>query len=88
MTVPVRINPTPNPNSIKISVSSGMAAKPVTFANAAAAAADPLAKKLFEVPGVKSVFMVANFVTITKDPAVEWEGIADRLGDIVSEHFS
>jgi hypothetical protein len=43
---------------------------------------------LFAVPGVKSVFMIANFVTVTKDPAVAWKDMEDRLEDIVSSHFS
>ncbi|HTF57460.1 MAG TPA: NifU N-terminal domain-containing protein [Planctomycetota bacterium] len=88
MPAQVRLDSTPNPNSLKITVSVAVSAKPVTFASAAAADADPLAKKLFAVSGVKSVFMIANFVTVTKDPAVAWEDLSDRLEDIVSSHFS
>ena len=84
----VRLDPTPNPNSLKITVSVPVSAKPVTFASAAAATADPLAKKLFDVPGVKSVFMISNFVTVTKDPATEWDAIAGTLAGIVEAHFA
>jgi hypothetical protein len=88
MPAQVRLDGTPNPNSLKITVSVPVSAKPATFASAEAAQADPLAKKLFEVPGVKSVFMVSNFVTVTKDPATEWDAIADQLGGIVEAHFA
>ena len=84
----VRLDPTPNPNSIKITVSAAVSPKPATFASAAAAQSDPLAKKLFEVPGVKSIFMISNFVTVTKDPATDWESIANTLAGIVEAHFA
>ncbi len=87
MPAQVRLDGTPNPNSLKITVSVPVSSKPVTFASAAAAQSDPLAKKLFEVPGVKSVFMISNFVTVTKDPATEWDAIAEKLGGIVAAHF-
>lgn len=83
----VRLDGTPNPNSLKITVSVAVSAKPVTFATPAAADSDSLAKKLFEVPGVKSVFMISNFVTVTKDPAADWDAISERLAGIVASHF-
>ena len=87
MPAQVRLDGTPNPNSLKITVSAPVSPKPATFASPGAAESDPLAKKLFAVPGVKSVFMISNFVTVTKDPATEWDAIANRLGDIVAAHF-
>lgn len=86
--MPVRIDPTPNPNSLKITASAPLSPKPVTYATAAAAAPDPLASKLFAVPGVKSVFVLNNFVTVTKDPAVDWGAMADQLAKIVEEHLA
>jgi len=87
MPAQVRIDPTPNPNSLKITVSAPVSPKPVTFASAGAAAADPLARKLFEVEGVTSVFMINNFVTVTKSPDADWNALAEKLGDIVASHF-
>jgi len=87
MSAQVRIDPTPNPNSLKITVSAPVSPKPVTFASPAAAAADPLARKLFEVEGVASVFMINNFVTVTKTPDADWDELAGKLGGIVASHF-
>ena len=87
MPAQVRLDGTPNPNSLKITVSVPVSAKPLTFASAASAQDDPLARKLFQVAGVKSVFMISNFVTVTKDPGTDWDAIAIRLGDIVAAHF-
>ncbi len=87
MPAQVRVDPTPNPNSLKITLDRAVSAKARTFADAASAADEPLAARLFAVEGVRSVFMVANFVTVTKDPAAPWEGLSERLGRIVAEHF-
>jgi hypothetical protein len=36
---------------------------------------DPLGAAIFEIPGLMGVFCTADFVTVTKDPAVAWEEI-------------
>ena len=87
MVAHVRVEPTPNPNSIKLTVAEAQRPKPVTFSTPESARADPLARKLFEVAGVRSVFMISNFVTVTKDPASEWETMLDQVVGIVSAHF-
>jgi hypothetical protein len=87
MPAQVRIDPTPNPNSLKITVSAPVSTKPVTYASPEAAAADPLARKLFEIEGVKSVFLLNNFVTVTKSPEADWNALAAKLGDVIASHF-
>ena len=81
----VRLDPTPNPNSVKITVPVSV---PKAMTYVTPDAADPLAAKLLGVPGVKSVFRVANFVTVTKDPATEWDAIAAKLASVVESHFA
>jgi len=70
----VRFQQTPNPNAGKFvadrRVVEGKASK--SFFDAAHAAADPIASALFELPGVASVFMVEDFVTVTKSPSTDW----------------
>ena len=75
MPVEIRIDPTPNPNSLKFTVSTAVAPRPSTFANPAAAEQDPLAKKLFAIDGVRSVFMINNFVTVTTAPEADWSNM-------------
>lgn len=84
----VRVDPTPNPNSLKFTAPSPLSARPVTYPSAAAAAADPLASKLFAVPGVRSVFVLNNFVTVTKDPAVDWGAMPAQLAKLVEDHVA
>lgn len=73
----VRFQPTPNPNAGKFiadrTVVEGKASR--SFYNAEQAAADPVAAALFELDGVASVFMVEDFVTVTKDVAADWSDL-------------
>ena len=75
---------TPNPNAMKFTIGRKLAGKgSFTFNSAAEAASHPVGRALFEVPGVKSVFGVNNFVTITKDEDASWDrliaGVTDAL---------
>jgi hypothetical protein len=50
-----------------------------SFASAAQAADHPVAAALFSVAGVSSVFMVSDFVTVTKAPDIAWAELAPRV---------
>lgn len=77
----VRFQETPNPNAGKFTVGRTLVEgrRGRTFASAEAAADDPLAARLFAVPGVASVFVVADFVTVTKDADAAWAELAPRV---------
>jgi hypothetical protein len=74
---------TPNPNAAKFMVDREVSAQPMSFFNAASAANHPLAKKLFEVPGVSSLLLLGGFVTVNKDPAVAWNKITARVQQVL-----
>jgi NFU1 iron-sulfur cluster scaffold homolog, mitochondrial len=77
----VRYQPTPNPNAGKFIVSrkvvAGASSK--SFYNAADAAAHPLAAALFELEGVASLFMVDDFVTVTKSGDADWNELIPKV---------
>lgn len=81
----VRFNPTPNPNAGKFTVNravvEGSSSK--SFYNAEDAAHDALAAALFELEGVASVFMVADFVTVTKEAAANWEKLVPEVQGVI-----
>lgn len=79
----VRFDPTPNPNAGKFTVGRTLVEgrRGRTFDSAQAAADDPVASRLLALDGVRSVFMVADFVTVTKDPAASWADLAPRVQD-------
>lgn len=81
----VSVTPTPNPNALKFTVSAEFEA-PHSFA-AGLDTEDPVAGPLLALPGVMSVFMSADFVTISKSPDAFWDEIAPEATRILEEHF-
>ncbi|HEU0015925.1 MAG TPA: NifU N-terminal domain-containing protein [Longimicrobium sp.] len=77
----VVFQPTPNPHAGKFTVGrtlvEGRSGR--TFASAAEAAGHAVAERVFREPGVRSVFVVADFVTVTKHPEADWAELAPRL---------
>ena len=74
------IEETPNPNAVKFvlrePVSNGVAQQ---FASAAQAANDPLAKALFDVGHVVSVFYMDRMITVEKDDEGDWDDLLPTL---------
>lgn len=73
---------TPNPNAVKFILK-----EPVTtgssrsYQTSESAESDPLAKSLFDVGDVTSVFYMDRFITINKEPDVSWEDLLKRLAE-------
>jgi Fe-S cluster biogenesis protein NfuA len=74
------IEETPNPNAVKFilrePVSNGTAK---SFGSAAQAAEDPLAKALFDVGNVVSVFYMDKMITVEKDETGDWDDLLPVL---------
>ncbi|MFQ5949021.1 MAG: NifU N-terminal domain-containing protein [Acidimicrobiia bacterium] len=83
--MPITPSPTPNPNALKFDVGVEFES-PTSFA-AGQETDDPIAKALLELPGVTSVFMSADFVTISKSPEGFWDEIVPGAQRILEEHF-
>ena len=85
----VRFQPTPNPNAGKFIVNrkvvEGTSSK--SFYNADDATDHPLASALFELEGVASLFMVDDFVTVTKAPDTEWETLIPEVQAVIEQAF-
>lgn len=74
------IEETPNPNAVKFvlkePVTQGVAR---SFHNAAEADDDPLARSLFELEDVASVFYMGNMITVEKREEADWDDLLPRL---------
>lgn len=81
----VSIDPTPNPNALKFTVGSPVGG-PATFV-AGRETDDPMAAALLALPGVSSIFMTADFVTVSKTPEGDWDEIIEPARIIIAEHF-
>ena len=84
--MPVTIEQTPNPNALKFTVGQDVGG-PIT-AVAGQESEDATAQALADLPGVTSVFMTADFVTLTRGPDGDWAAIAEDAKQILEERFS
>ncbi|PBQ33123.1 NifU family protein [Sphingobacteriaceae bacterium] len=81
---------TPNPSSIKFVANklllvSGASAEYLSPTETADA---PIAQKLFQFPFVKRIFIQSNYITITKQDALEWEEIRDELRVFITDYLN
>ena len=83
--MPVTIANTPNPNALKFTVGVPVGG-PATF-TAASGGDDPVARDVLAVEGVVSMFMTADFVTVTKGPEGDWAAIAPAVQAILEAAF-
>src|SRR6476619_7097086 len=74
------IEETPNPNAVKFilreAVSNGVARQ---YGSASQAEPDPLAKSLFDVGHVVSVFYMDRMITVEKDVEGDWDELLPLL---------
>lgn len=86
----VQIHPTPNPNSMKFTASgrtfipSGM----VSFNAPSEATGHPLGERLFAIPGVANVFILPQFVTLTKQLAADWDLLLPKVEKALEAFFA
>ncbi len=85
----IAAHPTPNPDSLKFVadgatfIASGLRA----YASAREAEGDPLGAALFALRGVANVFVVPQFVTVTKHPAASWDSLAPAVEQVLAQQL-
>lgn len=84
----IQTESTPNPATLKfLPGQTVLEVGTADFPSAEAAAKSPLAARVFTVSGVTGVFFGNDFVTVTKDDAVEWDHIKPAILGAVMEHY-
>ena len=86
----IHSSPTPNPNSLKFTMDDGTFIESgMESFNAPEEAADhELGRRLFAIDGVTNVFILPDFVTVTKEPGARWKDVEAAVEGAVSEYFS
>jgi Fe-S cluster biogenesis protein NfuA len=81
------IEPTPNPNAMKFILKEPVSPPGVSrsYEHAHYAEGDPLARALFEVEHVSSVFYMDRFLTVTKEPFGSWDDLLPKLAKPIRE---
>jgi Fe-S cluster biogenesis protein NfuA len=84
----IQTESTPNPATLKfLPGQEVLPAGTLDFPSAEAADSSPLARRIFAVDGVTAVFFGPDFVTVTKDEAVEWPHIKPAILGAIMEHY-
>jgi len=80
--------PTPNPETMKF-VANRMILpdNSADFQTRESALRSPLATKLFEMPFVNGVFIMNNFITVSKISNVEWDNIIPSLKEFLKTYL-
>lgn len=84
--VNIYVESNPNPNSLKFVANFMLLPEGLHFdyPDIKSATNSPLAQELFTFPFVTRVFIMSNFVTVTKDDATNWEEV--KIG--IKEHIT
>lgn len=83
--MPVRAEPTPNPNAMKFTVGTPVGG-PGTHSRGEEPD-EPFLAELLAIDGVTSVFLTADFVTVSKAPDGSWDEIAPEATAILERRF-
>ena len=83
--MPVSVETTPNPNAMKFSVGTPVGGPRTVTADAPVG--DPVTDALVAIDGVTSIFLTADFVTVTKGPDADWDAISPEVTAILERHF-
>jgi Fe-S cluster biogenesis protein NfuA len=85
----IQTESTPNPQTLKFLPQREVAGKGMhDFPDAdAAAGVSPLAEAVFAIDGVRRVYLGPDFVTVTKEAALEWKHLKPMILSAVMDHF-
>ena len=81
----VTVSPSPNPNAMRFSVGTPVGG-PTTHTKGSEPE-EAFVGELLSLPGVTSIFMTADFVTISKASDVSWDGIVPEATAILETQF-
>lgn len=88
MAVNVQVSTTPNEHALKFTLDRpAIESGHKTYGDAEAAEESPVAKALFGIEGVASVFLMADFITVTKKPEANWDNLQSAAVEAIQASF-
>ncbi|PZO19534.1 MAG: PBS lyase [Leptolyngbya foveolarum] len=78
------IETTPSPNCMKLNLNASVSDKPLTLSVGEVAADTPeVFQNLLAIAGIQSVFLMGDFITLTRRGNVDWQPILVAAGDLL-----
>ena len=88
MAVEVSISTTPNENAMKYTLNcNSIESGHKTYANPAAAEESFVAKALFAIDGVSQVFLMADFISVTKKTEANWSNLEASILEAIKSSY-
>jgi NFU1 iron-sulfur cluster scaffold homolog, mitochondrial len=78
---------TPNPQAMKFVTDIFLCENPIEYSSPAQADGNQLAKKMFEFAGIKNVFILSNFITLTKEGSQDWYELIGEIREAIRNYF-
>ena len=78
---------TPNPQAMKFVMDIYLCENPIEYSSSEAANGNVLAKTLFGFPGIKNVFLLSNFITLTKEGNQDWYELIGSIREAIRNYF-
>jgi hypothetical protein len=84
----VSVQPTPNENALKFVTNRRVTeGRSQTFTDPSTASS-PLARDLLAISGVRQVFFLNDFITITRHSGVEWDNVVPQAEALIRTHLA
>ena len=85
----IQTEATPNPDTLKFLPGQPVVSGPPRDFGGAeeAEGASPLARKLFELEGVRGVFLGSDFISVSKTPEADWAMLKPAILGVIMEHY-
>jgi len=81
------VETTPSPNCIKLNLDEEISAKALTLQDSDSDRSNSpvVAQQLLNITGIKSVFLVKDFITLTKENSADWQPILTQAADLLGK---
>ena len=88
MSVSVTVEPTRNENTVVFKLDKDLIPPGTgnSYPNRETAQNDPLAKALFDIQGVSSVWVLGNEVHVTKEDQVTWGAVKSKVVETIRQN--
>src|ERR1700737_871966 len=86
--IQLTVQATPNANALKFVTNRRMTeGRSQTFTDPSTASS-PLARDLLAIAGVRQVFFLNDFITITRHEGVEWDTVVPQAEALIRQHLA
>lgn len=75
---------TPNPNALRCALSGVLSDRPQSFRKAHDAEGNPVAMAFFAVPGVTSLLIGGDWMTVNKSPESDWPSVKRGIEHVLT----